>query len=169
MQYQIYYILITVNILDKFLDTNLFNVFKATKLFCIYIMYKEKYLKYKTKYLELKNQLGGSNLDIKYKDNKLIIKDTINNITLSIKYKEGFISIQTTNDDIYTICIDPLHESFLEENNVYWRDMLRQLNSKNKIIYNRLFLTAVDELNKNLFNMKEQFIEQFNIYITHIS
>ena len=134
----------------------------------IYIMYKEKYLKYKTKYLELKNQLGGSHLDIKYKDNKLIIKDTINNITLSINH-EGFISIQTTNDNIYTICIDPLHESFLEQNNVYWCDMLRQLNSENKIIYNRLFLTAIDELNKNLFNMKEQFIEQFNIYITHIS
>ena len=132
-------------------------------------MYKEKYLKYKTKYLELKNQLGGSHLDIEYKDNKLIIKDTKNNITLSINHNNGFISIQTTNDDIYNICIDPSHESFLEQNNVYWRDMLRQLNNENKIIYNRLFLTAINELNKNLFNMKEQFIEQFNIYIKDIS
>ena len=127
-------------------------------------MYKERYLKYKTKYLELKNQLGGG-VNITYESNILIINDTINNITLSINYNEGKISIINTANEIYNIWIDSSHESFLQENNLFWLEMLKKLNDKNKIIYKNLFGIAINELKKNINHIKQMLIDKLNFYI----
>ena len=135
-------------------------------------MYKEKYLKYKTKYLELKNQLGGiSNTiqeggapDIQENGSILNIIDRINNVTLSINYNEGKISINTANE-IDNIWIDPSHESFSQDNNLIWIEMLEKLNDKNKIIYKNLFGIAINELNKNITPIKQKLIEQLQFYI----
>ena len=190
MQYQIYYILITVNILDKFLDTNLFNVFKATKLFCIYIMYKEKYLKYKTKYLELKNQLDGisntiqkggvwpfrtkstqynSNIDIQDEYKTLRIENKKEQFILIIDYNAGEINVLYPEFKQYTIWKTiPRHK----DDNLWGDDFLFRSSSTDQLIYKELIETAIIELEKNnstITPMKNQCIEQLKFYIKRLS
>ena len=106
-------------------------------------------------------------MDINIQDtyNILNIIDIINKVTLSINYNEGKISIIKTGNDIYSIWIDPSHESFLQDNNLFWLEMLKKLNDKNKIIYKNLFGIAINELNKNITPIKQKLIEQLEIYI----